>query len=198
MLHDVHRRRTWRAALRGAAAIGATLALHPAGAAAAPSTVTGAGTPVAAAAAGGCSHAGATLATASVRRLRAAALCLVNRRRAEHGVRRLRRESRLERAAGRHAADMRRRGYFAHTGPGGPTLLARLQGAGWAGVAWGEVLAFGCGGGGSPRSVVRMWMRSPGHRAIMLSPAYRRAGIGIAPSRRCRRGVTWVMDVGRG
>jgi hypothetical protein len=45
--------------------------------------------------------------------------------------------------------------------------------------ALGETLAMlgGCGRKAAGR-VVRMWMNSPGHRAILLSSSYRRVGIG--------------------
>jgi uncharacterized protein YkwD len=42
-------------------------------------------------------------------------------------------------------------------------------------TAAGEVLARGQV---SPRRMVRMWMNSPGHRAILLSRTYRRIGLG--------------------
>ena len=35
----------------------------------------------------------------------------------------------------------------------------------------------GCGKG-SVRRIVRMWMDSPGHRAILLSSSFRRIGLG--------------------
>ncbi len=33
----------------------------------------------------------------------------------------------------------------------------------------------------SPRKLVRMWMHSPGHREILLTPKARRIGIGATP-----------------
>jgi uncharacterized protein YkwD len=129
---------------------------------------------------------------------RAALMCRVNAERAAHGLRALRWDRRLSRAATRHARDMARRGYFAHQRSGGPDLGARLARAGWSGKAWGETIAYGCGGAGSPRATVRAWMASPGHRAVILSGAYGRAGVGFA--RRAPVGCggrTWVLDVGR-
>jgi uncharacterized protein YkwD len=45
---------------------------------------------------------------------------------------------------------------------------------------------------------VHGWLNSPVHRAILLSPLYRLAGIGIADRAPggCRGG-TWVLDAGR-
>jgi uncharacterized protein YkwD len=129
---------------------------------------------------------------------RAALLCRVNRERRAAGLAPLRRDRRIARAAGRHARDMVRRGYFAHRRGGGPDLGARLSRAGWRGTAWGEAIAYGCGGRGSPRAIVRAWLASPPHRAVLLGAGYRRAGVGLARPARCgARGATWVLDVGR-
>jgi len=149
------------------------------------------------ASAAGCRGAGATAASVSPGKLRSALLCLVNRRRAAHGVGALRAERHIAKAAGRHARDMRSRGYFAHQRPGGPDLAARLRRAGWSGHAWGENIAYGCGSMGTPRATVRMWMNSPPHRSIMLSGTYRQGGIGVANGAPCGAGAMWVLDVGR-
>jgi uncharacterized protein YkwD len=151
------------------------------------------------AAAGGCRGAGARTARASRARLRSALLCLINRERARRGIRPLRHDRRLARAATRHARDMVRRRYFGHQRAGGPDLQARLARARWRGRAWGETIAYGCGAGGSARATVRRWMASAGHNAILLSGRYGRGGPAIvkrAPVR-CRGGATWVLDVGR-
>jgi uncharacterized protein YkwD len=149
------------------------------------------------ASAAGCRGAGATAAAVSPGKLRSAVLCLVNRRRAAHGVGALRAERHIAKAAGRHARDMHRRGYFAHQRSGGPGLEARLRRAGWSGHAWGENIAYGCGSMGTPRATVRMWMNSPPHRSIMLSGTYRQAGVGVANGAPCGGGAMWVLDVGR-
>ena len=44
----------------------------------------------------------------------------------------------------------------------------------WAG----ETLAWGCGTRGDPTRVVRAWLNSPEHRAIILSSRYHLVGIG--------------------
>ncbi len=147
--------------------------------------------------ASGCHGAGANAASASAGKLRAAVLCLVNKKRAAHGVGALKMDKRLQKAAGRHARDMQKHHYFDHQRPGGPDLTARLHRAGWYGHAWGENIAYGCGSSGTPRSTVRMWMNSPPHRSIMLSGTYRQGGIGMTDSAPCGRGAMWVLDVGR-
>jgi uncharacterized protein YkwD len=130
---------------------------------------------------------------------RATLLCLVNHERAEHGLKPLRLDAKLRRAAERHARDMARRRYFAHERPGGPDLTERLRRAGWRGRGAGEVIAYGCESASSARTAVRGWMLSPPHRAILLDGRFRRAGPGMArrPPVDCGRGATWVLDVGR-
>lgn len=63
-------------------------------------------------------------------------------------------------------------------------LLERCNAA-WAG----EVLAYGQD---SPRAMVRAWMNSPSHRAIILSSKPRRIGIGV---RNTAAGKLAVVDV---
>jgi uncharacterized protein YkwD len=149
--------------------------------------------------AGGCRGAGARASRAGRAKLHSALLCLINRERAIRGIRPLRHDRRLARAAGGHARDMARRRYFAHQRSGGPDLGARLRRAGWRGSAAGETIAYGCGSSGTPRAAVRMWLNSPGHASIMLSGAYGRGGPGVAKRApvRCGGGATWVLNVGR-
>jgi uncharacterized protein YkwD len=76
---------------------------------------------------------------------------------------------------------MMSRDYFAHTSPTGSTLTHRVMSSGFItyGQWWaGETLAWGSGSYGTPRAVVRAWMHSPEHRAILLSPRYHLVGIG--------------------
>jgi uncharacterized protein YkwD len=153
--------------------------------------------PVTALATGGCRGAGARASSAAPKKLRSALLCLVNHKRAAHGLGALTVDRRIQRAAGRHARDMVRHDYFDHQRAGGPDLTARLDRAGWHGSAWGETLAYGCGSTGTPRATVRNWMDSPPHKEILLSEAYRLAGLGVADSAPCGKGAMWVMDVGR-
>jgi uncharacterized protein YkwD len=153
--------------------------------------------PVVALVTDGCRGAGARASSASPKKLRGALLCLVNRKRAAHGLGALTVDRRIQRAAGRHARDMVRHDYFDHQRAGGPDLTARLDRAGWHGSAWGETLAYGCGSIGTPRTTVRNWMNSPPHREILLSDRYRSAGLGVTDSAPCGEGAMWVMDVGR-
>jgi uncharacterized protein YkwD len=110
----------------------------------------------------------------------------INRVRRAHGLRPVVPSPRLHRAARGHSADMLARGYFAHTSPTGLTLFQRIVRSGFVTYGpWsaGETLAWGTGSYGSPAGVVNMWMHSPEHRAILLSPSYRFVGIGRAEGR---------------
>ena len=102
---------------------------------------------------------------------------LVNGIRASHGLRRLRTSRALTRAAGRHTGDILRSDIFSHSSSDGTPMAARLRG--YTGAAWvGEDIAWVSRRRGVARAVVRMWMASPGHRAVLLAPAARRIGVG--------------------
>lgn len=163
----------------------------------APNAVAATDAPVARAAAA-CPGAKARISKAPARKLRSALLCLVNRERADHGLKALRLDRKLQRAAGRHARDMVEHDYFAHQRAGGPDLTTRLDRAGWYGEAWGETIAYGCGRAGSPKATLSGWLDSPPHRQILLSGSYRRGGLGVGADAPCGDGgATWVLDVGR-
>ncbi|MGH3075139.1 MAG: CAP domain-containing protein [Gaiellales bacterium] len=107
----------------------------------------------------------------------------INKVRANHGLHPIVISTRLHLAARRHSHDMLWRGYFAHTSPTGSTLTQRVMGSGFItyGQWWaGETLAWGSGSYGDPSGVVQAWLKSPEHRAIMLSSRYHLAGIGRA------------------
>jgi uncharacterized protein YkwD len=107
----------------------------------------------------------------------------INAVRVNHGLTPMAPSSGLHRAALRHSQDMLWREYFAHTSPMGSTIGYRIQTSGFVtyGAWWaGETLAWGSGSTGSPQSVVKMWLMSPEHRAILLSPRYHLVGIGRA------------------
>ena len=107
----------------------------------------------------------------------------INAVRAAHGLRPIAASKGLRAAARHHSQDMLARGYFAHTSPTGSTLVHRVMSSGFVtyGQWWaGETLAWGSGGYGQPSTVVKAWLRSPEHRAILLSSRYHLAGIGCA------------------
>ena len=91
-----------------------------------------------------------------------------NRMRAQHGLRALRWNDRLYRAARDHSAEQARYGYMGHGSPdpGRDDLADRIRIAGYgAARQWAEVVAWGYEGA---ESVTVGWMNSKGHRAILL------------------------------
>jgi uncharacterized protein YkwD len=112
-------------------------------------------------------------AGASLSRSESALLREMNRVRTVHGMRTLRFDARLERAARSHSRDMTVHGYFAHGAFG-----ARMRAFGVQGSFAGENLAWGVGERGTARGIVRAWLASPGHRANLLHPSFRRVGVG--------------------
>jgi len=132
-------------------------------------------------------------------RRRHAVQCLVNNARAAHGLRRLRAASSLGRAARSHARDMRRRGFFEHRSPDGTTPKIRARRAGYRGARVGETIALSVGSRVSPAAAVSSWLRSPGHRRVLLDPRMRHAGVGLADGVQAGRGAAGtalVLDVG--
>ena len=114
---------------------------------------------------------------------RAGTLCLINAERSAHGLRSLKLDAKLNRAARRHSQDMVAGRYFAHDSRSGARFSARIARTGWMSGRgrWsvGENLAWGTGTQAAPRSIVASWMRSADHRHNILSPRFRVIGIGI-------------------
>lgn len=103
----------------------------------------------------------------------------INRVRSQYGLPRLRTNHALNRSADFHTSDMLRANFFGHASSNGTSMESRLRRY-RPSHRLGENLAYvprkerrrG------PRSVVQMWMNSSGHRAILLSPGFRRVGVG--------------------
>lgn len=109
--------------------------------------------------------------------------CLINARRARHRLAPLRYDQCLDRAAERHARDMVRRRYFAHSSQRGRTPAQRARAAGYVPRRgrWriGENLAWGAGERASARAAVRGWLNSPPHRANLLGGGFRDVGVAV-------------------
>ena len=134
---------------------------------------------------------GAAAQHASKAKMRRAVRCVINQQRARSGLNRLAGNSRLERAASRHAADMARHNYFSHVSLSGKSPLRRARAAGWRrGV--GEALAWGCGSQASPAAIVVAWLGSASHRAIILGRG-RVVGIGYKRGGGCSGGRAFVV-----
>jgi uncharacterized protein YkwD len=103
-----------------------------------------------------------------------------NRVRATHGLRALAVAPGLQAAANSMSRLMLVQGFFAHDAPGGESFGERLKrfyplrSGGWL---VGENLLWSSGGI-APAAAIRMWLDSPEHRKILLTPDWREVGIG--------------------
>ena len=112
-------------------------------------------------------------------------LALINHARAKRGLHKLAVVTSLERAARAHSREMVNRDYFGHNSYNGESVGARLIRFGYTTkgcTSWrvGECIAYGRGTRGSAKGVFTAWMKSKAHRAIILTKAFRNAGIGRA------------------
>jgi uncharacterized protein YkwD len=114
----------------------------------------------------------------------------VNQVRAQHGLRPFRMSPALGRAAGAHSAAMLAGGGLSHG-----SLQSRLRRY-LSAATYGEAIAWMPGSAGTPASVVGAWLRSPPHRAILLSAQFRRIGVGAAYGRMGGQpGTSFTLDV---
>jgi uncharacterized protein YkwD len=128
-------------------------------------------------------------------------LCLLNRERRAQGLRKLRADAKLRRAADGHAGDMVAKHYFDHTSKSGASFVTRIKRTGWTKSrrSWtvGENLGYGTGSYATPREMVKGWMHSAGHRANILARQFKMIGIGIADGAPTGdSGATYATDFG--
>lgn len=130
-----------------------------------------------------CAGASATVDQASRQAMLRATLCLLNQERSSRGLHGLRMNDELSLAARRHAEDMVEREYFDHDSRSGTSFVQRIKRTGYLRSAglWlvGENLAWGEGNRSTPASIMRAWMRSPGHRGNILNRRFREIGVGV-------------------
>jgi uncharacterized protein YkwD len=96
----------------------------------------------------------------------------INHVRAAHGLKALSYDTRLARAARAHTLEMANADQFTHGSFGTRMRIFNLHGH------LGENLAWGVGSYGTSKGIVRAWLASPSHRANLLSPGFRRIGLG--------------------
>ena len=131
----------------------------------------------------------------------------INRQRAKHGLMKVRVHARLVTAARSHSADMGQHKYFQHNSSSGETWNARILRYGYTNSGYrmwraGENIYYGGGLYSSPILVVRAWMKSTMHRAVILTKAFRDIGVGAV---KCSAGYgnwggpVWffTLDLGR-
>lgn len=102
----------------------------------------------------------------------------VNDERKKAGLKPVKAEPALMRAARGHAEAMAKANELNHT-LGGKTMEDRLAAAGFQFQQAGENIAQGAR---TPAEAVSDWMSSPGHRANILTAGYQRTGVGVATS----------------
>jgi uncharacterized protein YkwD len=112
---------------------------------------------------------------ATLTRSELALLKAMNDVRMQHGLRPLRLDLRLERAARRHSSTMIRTHRFFH---GSFALRIRKQGVRAPRI--GENLAWGVGVLARARAIVSMWLASPPHRRNLLHGGYSTVGVGAS------------------
>jgi uncharacterized protein YkwD len=129
----------------------------------------------------------------------AAALCLMNQVRRSYGLRALRLNGALAQVAGGQASDMVRGDYFSDDSLSGQTPLARIMETGYAGahalsarLLTAQNIGWGTGANATPVGIVRAWMGSPPHRQIILTAAYRDAGVGVTAAVPSILGQGWL------
>ncbi|HET9508626.1 MAG TPA: CAP domain-containing protein [Gaiellaceae bacterium] len=108
----------------------------------------------------------------------------INRVRVAHALRPLRVSPSLRTAARGHTHAMIAHGFFGHDSLDGTAFSVRIKrhytSRGWATWSVGEALLSTSGMRiVRPTVVVDAWLRSPSHREIVLSPAWRDVGIGV-------------------
>jgi uncharacterized protein YkwD len=101
---------------------------------------------------------------------------LINTERADQGCPPLRLNAKLTEAAERQSRAMAKHNVFSHTDPDGTTPGNRVHATGYTYLMVGENIEAGID---NPEDAVAGWMRSPGHRANILTCAYRETGIAL-------------------
>ena len=123
----------------------------------------------------------APAATERLQALDQQVLAALNRVRVDRGLRPLVISDALQGAAVAHSRAMLEKGFFAHDSPSGVPFVARVRGfyrsAGYNSWAVGENLIYNTEEITADIAIAA-WLASPGHRANMLSPAWREVGIG--------------------
>jgi uncharacterized protein YkwD len=127
----------------------------------------------------------ASAATTTLTKPERQLIALVNQARANKGLAALKVNFKLVRAARAHSSEMIAKDYFSHNSANGESVSKRVIRYGYTQTGctqWmvGENIAYGVGSYGSPKTIMRAWMKSSAHRAIILTKSLREIGIGRA------------------
>jgi uncharacterized protein YkwD len=112
--------------------------------------------------------------SASLTRNEASLLRVMNQARGSYGLRPLRVDFRLERAARAHSSKMLATQTLFHG-----NFVHRIRRVGVRAPRVGENLAWGTGALAGARAIVNLWLASPEHRANLLHAGYRTVGVGV-------------------
>jgi uncharacterized protein YkwD len=118
----------------------------------------------------------AALAGPDLNRVERQVIRQLNVARSQHGLAPVRSYRPLNRAADRHTRDMLRSDFFDHPSSDGTPFDRRVRRF-YDATMVGETLAALPQRRGGADAVVRLWMNSPVHRAIVLEPGFRRIGV---------------------
>ena len=100
----------------------------------------------------------------------------------------------LAEASRLHAEDMARHDYFSHDGRDGSAPAQRVTRAGYAYRMTGENLAAGTQM--TAEGAIAGWIRSPGHCANLMNPAFVDMGAAFAFDARSQMGMYWAQEFG--
>jgi uncharacterized protein YkwD len=101
----------------------------------------------------------------------------LNSIRAQNGLRPLRRSRGLARAADVKAREVTRTQILSHDSPNGTSMQSRVRKYVKARTV-GETIGYVPARSRQANAIVDAWMASPSHRQALLSPAFRRMGVG--------------------
>jgi uncharacterized protein YkwD len=93
-----------------------------------------------------------------------------------------------------HSEDMARHNYFSHSGRNGSSPAQRVERAGYRYRSTGENIA--AGGQMNAENAVAGWIKSPGHCANLMNPAFSEMGAAFAVDARSDMGVYWTQAFG--
>ena len=148
-----------------------------------------------AASAARCTGAKASASQVSKKKLVRATLCVLNAERRKRGLRPLRLDKRLSRAARMHSRAMARNSFFSHDSPTRGGFVKRVRKARYKGDA-GENLGIGAP---TVAMIVQAWLGSPTHKANILHKRWKYLGSGLIaanPTTPAKPGATWVTVYG--
>jgi uncharacterized protein YkwD len=121
-------------------------------------------------------------------------IALINAERAVYGLQPVTLDETLGAAAKGYAEYMAGANFFAHKGLDGSTLVTRAEAAGYKN--WSFLAENLAAGQPTAARVVSAWMKSPSHRANVLSAEAAQVGIGRATNPDSKYRVYWAMEMG--